>query len=87
MNTHDIFDSKSGPFSVTVYTPNSDPISDVHCLLQRRIGSVVRGCAKTCRYPDGVGMFDIENDRLFWHYTSSSSHGGTTSSALANLDH
>ena len=40
--------SKSGPFSVTVYTPNSDPISDVHWLLQRKIGSVVRGCAKTC---------------------------------------
>ena len=40
--------SKSGPFSVTVYTPNSDPISNVHWLLQRKIGSVVRGCAKTC---------------------------------------
>ena len=32
-------------------------------------------------------MFDIENDGLFWDYTSSSSHGGATSSALANLDH
>ena len=37
--------SKSGPFSVAVYAyPNSDPISDVHWLLQRKIGSVVRGC-------------------------------------------
>ena len=38
--------SKSGPYSVAVYTPNSDPISDVHWLLQRKIGSVVRGCEK-----------------------------------------
>ena len=38
--------SKSGPFSVAVYTPNSDPISDVQWLLQRKIGSVVRGCEK-----------------------------------------
>ena len=38
--------SKSGPFSVAVYTPNSDPINDVHWLLQRKIGSVVRGCEK-----------------------------------------
>ena len=42
-----------------VYTPNSDPISDVHWLVRRKIGSAVRGCAKlvdirTC----------IENDRL-----------------------
>ena len=37
--------SKSCPFSVAVYTPNSDPISDVHWLLQRKI-SVVRGCEK-----------------------------------------
>ena len=40
--------SKSGPFSVAVYTPNSNPISDVHWLLQRKIGSVVRGCEKSC---------------------------------------
>ena len=50
---------KSGLFSVAVYTPNSDPISDVHWLIRRKIGSAVRGCAKlvdirTC----------IENDRL-----------------------
>ena len=50
---------KSGLFSVAVYTPNSDPISDVHWLVRRKIGSAVRGCAKlvdirTC----------IENDRL-----------------------
>ena len=50
---------KSGIFSVAVYTPNSDPISDVHWLVRRKIGSAVRGCAKlvdirTC----------IENDRL-----------------------
>ena len=38
--------SKSGPFSVAVYTPNSHPINDVHWLLQRKIGSVVRGCEK-----------------------------------------
>ena len=40
--------SKSGPFSVAVYrpTPNSDPISDVRWLLQRKIGSVARGCEK-----------------------------------------
>ena len=42
-----------------MYTPNSDPISDVHWLVRRTIGSAVRGCAKlvdirTC----------IENDRL-----------------------
>ena len=46
-------------FSVAVYTPNSDPISDVHWLVRCKIGSAVRGCAKlvdirTC----------IENDRL-----------------------
>ena len=49
----------TGLFSVAVYTPNSDPISDVHWLVRRKIGSAVRGCAKlvdirTC----------IENDRL-----------------------
>ena len=38
--------SKSGPFSVAIYTPNSDPISDVHWLRQRKIGSVVHGCEK-----------------------------------------
>ena len=37
---------KSGLFSVAVYTPNSDPISDVHWLVRRKIGSAVRGCAK-----------------------------------------
>ena len=42
-----------------MYTPNSDPISDVPWLVRRKIGSAVRGCAKlvdirTC----------IENDRL-----------------------
>ena len=42
-----------------MYTPNSDPISDVHWLVRRKIGSAVRDCAKlvdirTC----------IENDRL-----------------------
>ena len=30
-------------------------------------------------------MFDIKNDRLFWYYTGSSSHGGATGSALANF--
>ena len=69
---------KSGIFSVAVYTPNSDPISDVHWLVRRKIGSAVRGCAKlvdirTC----------IENDRLvtslvyapstpnYWYYAPS----------------
>ena len=42
-----------------MYTHNSDPISDVHWLVRRKIGSAVRRCAKlvdirTC----------IENDRL-----------------------
>ena len=37
---------KSGLFSVAVYTPNSDPISDVHWLVRRKIGSAIRGCAK-----------------------------------------
>ena len=37
---------ESGLFSVAVYTPNSDPISDVHWLVRRKIGSAVRGCAK-----------------------------------------
>ena len=54
-----IFNLKSGLFSVAVYTPNSDPISDVHWLVRRKIGSAVRGCAT---------LFDIrtciENDRL-----------------------
>ena len=36
---------KSGLFSVAVYTPISDPISDVHWLIRRKIGSAVRGCA------------------------------------------
>ena len=49
----------SGLISVAVYTPNSDPISDVHWSVRHKIGSAVRGCAKlvdirTC----------IENDRL-----------------------
>ena len=49
----------SGLFSVAVYTPNYDPISDVHWLVRRKIGNAVRCCAKlvdirTC----------IENDRL-----------------------
>ena len=53
------FNLKSGLFLVAVYTHNSDPISDVHWLVRRKIGSAVRGCAKlvdirTC----------IENDRL-----------------------
>ena len=96
---------KSGLFSVAVYTPNSDPISDVHWLVRRKIGSAVRGCAKRV----DIRMLNIENDRLVtslvycaiyaqllvlralgvdsWYYTSSSSHGGATSSALAHLDH
>ena len=37
---------KSGLFSVADYTPNSDPISYVHWLVRRKIGSAVRGCAK-----------------------------------------
>ena len=42
-----------------MYTPNSDPISDVHWLVRRKIGSAVRGCAKL------VGIRTcIENDRL-----------------------
>ena len=48
---------KSGLFSVAVYTPNSDPISDVHWLVRRKIGSAVRAKLvdiRTC----------IENDRL-----------------------
>ena len=50
---------KSGLFSVAVYIHNSDPISDDHWLVRRKIGSAVRGYAKlvdirTC----------IENDRL-----------------------
>ena len=48
---------KSGLFSVAVYTPNSDPISDVHWLVRRKIGSAVRGCAKLVRTC-------IENDSL-----------------------
>ena len=91
---------KSGLFSVAVYTPNSDPISDVHWLIRHKIGSAVRGCAKLV----DIRMLNIENDyrlvtsitgttcprwRLLsqWYYTSSSSHGGATSSALAHLDH
>ena len=34
--------SKSGPFSVAVNTPNSDPISDVHWLLQPKVGVAVK---------------------------------------------
>ena len=50
---------KSGLFSVAVYTPNSDPISDVHWLVRRKIGSAVRGCAKLVDI-----RICIENDRL-----------------------
>ena len=50
---------KSGLFSVAVYTPNSDPISDVHWLVRRKIGSAVRGCAKLVDIRTW-----IENDRL-----------------------
>ena len=51
---------KSGLYSVAVYTPNSDPISDVHWLVRRKIGSAVRGCAKLV----DIWMLNIENDRL-----------------------
>ena len=51
---------KSGLFSVAVYTPNSDPISDVHWLVRRKIGSAVHGCAKLV----DIRMLNIENDRL-----------------------
>ena len=51
---------KSGLFSVTVYTPISDPISDVHWLVRREIGRAVRGCAKLV----DIRMLNIENDRL-----------------------
>ena len=51
---------KSGLFSVAVYTPNSNPISDVHWLVRRKIGSAVRGCAKLV----DIRMLNIENDRL-----------------------
>ena len=72
--------SKSGPFSVAVYTPNSDPINDVHWLLQRKIGSVVRGCEKN------LLISGCSTSRMIGS-SGSSSHGGATSSALANLDH
>ena len=51
---------KSGIFSVAVYTPISDPISDVHWLVRRKIGSAVRGCSKLV----DIRMVNIENDRL-----------------------
>ena len=51
---------KSGLFCVAVYTPNSDPISDVHWLVRRKIGSAVGGCAKLV----DIRMLNIENDRL-----------------------
>ena len=51
---------KSGRFSVAVYTPISDPISDVHWLVRRKIGSAVRGCAKLV----DIRMLNIENDGL-----------------------
>ena len=87
---------KSGLFSVAVYTPNSDPISDVDWLVRRKIGNAVRGCAKlvdirTC----------IENDRLVLRALGGASYRtgiilvvvriaappATTSSALAHLVH
>ena len=62
---------KSGLFSVAVYTPNSDPdpISYVHWLVRRKIGSAVRGCAKLVdiRMLNIIIMsclLNIENDRL-----------------------
>ena len=48
---------KSGIFSVAVYTHISDPISDVHWLVRRKIGSAVRGCAKLV----DIRMLNIEN--------------------------
>ena len=51
---------KSGLFSVAVYTPNSDPMCDVHWLVRRKIGSAVRSCAKLV----DIRMLNIENDRL-----------------------
>ena len=78
---------KSGIFSVAVYTTHFDPISDVHWLVRRNIGSAVRGWAKLV----DIRMPNIENDRLVtiifaiigttrprwrllshWYYTSSS---------------
>ena len=51
---------QSGLFSVAVYTPNSDPISDVHWLVRRNkcMGSAVRGCTKLV----DIRMLNIEND-------------------------
>ena len=51
---------KSGLFSVAVYTPISDPISDVHWSVRRKIGSAVRGYAKLV----DIRMLNIKNDRL-----------------------
>ena len=51
---------KSGLFSVAVYTPISDPISDVHWLVRRKIGSAVCGCAKLF----DIRMLNNENDGL-----------------------
>ena len=76
---------KSGLFSVAVYTPNSDPISDVHWLVRRNncMGNAVRGCTKRV----DIRMLNIENDcdsyRTGIILVVLSSHGGATSSALA----
>ena len=76
---------KSGLFSVAVYTPNSDPISDVHWLVRRNncMDSAVRGCTKLV----DIRMLNIENDcdsyRTGILLVVLSSHGGATSSALA----
>ena len=76
---------KSGLFSVAVYTPNSDPISDVHWLVRRNncMGSAVRACTKLV----DIRMLNIENDcdsyRTGIILVVLSSHGGATSSALA----
>ena len=50
---------KSGLFSVAVYTPNSDPISDVNWLVRRNncMGRAVRGCTKLV----DIRMLNIEN--------------------------
>ena len=68
---------KSGLFSVAVYTPNSDPISDVHWLVRRKIGSAVRGCAKlvdirTSKMIDSWRhLFTAPSTPNYWYYAPS----------------
>ena len=82
-----IFGNSPEKISLVIFIPTLKPNA------LGLIGSAVRGCAKlvTCllRHLRPITGTTRPRWRLLshWYYTSSSSHGGAPSSALALLDH